>query len=125
MQKFSKYLLSLAIISLLTLPMLAMAQVNYGIGEINNGINGSMTVEDPRTVIGRIITIALGFLGVIAVVIIILAGFKWMTSGGNEEKASEAKKLMGAGVIGLVIILMAWAIATFIFNSLNSATNMT
>lgn len=122
MQKFSKYLLSFAIISLLALPMLAMAQADYGIQEIQTGINNSMTNSDPRTVVGRIITIALGFLGVIAVVIIILAGFKWMTAGGNEDKVSEAKKLMGAGVIGLVIILMAWAIAGFIFNSLNTAT---
>lgn len=68
--------------------------------------------------ISSIIRIALGFLGVIAVVIILLGGFKWMTSGGNDPKVVEAKKLIFSGIIGLVIVLSAYAIATFVINSI-------
>lgn len=68
--------------------------------------------------ISSIIRIALGFLGVIAVVIILLGGFKWMTSGGADTKVAEAKKLIFAGIIGLVIVLSAYAIATFVINSI-------
>jgi len=132
MQKFSKYLLSLAIICVLAIPMFTVVNgahaqtINnnmYGTADVSNGLQGSLSQKDPRTVVGQIITVVLGFLGVIAVGIILLGGFKWMTGGGNEDKVGEAKKLLGAGVIGLVIILSAWAIATFVIGSVFNATN--
>ncbi|MDP2736957.1 MAG: pilin [bacterium] len=78
--------------------------------------------RDPRDIAASVIRVILGFLGIIAVIIILLGGFKWMTAGGNEDKVGEAKKLITAGIIGLVIILAAFAIATFVLNSLLSAT---
>lgn len=75
------------------------------------------------TAIGRIVRIVLTFLGLIAVVIIILGGFQWMTSGGNEEKIASAKKLMGAGIIGLIIIVLAYAIASFVISSVTTIVN--
>jgi hypothetical protein len=72
--------------------------------------------------IAQIIRIALGFLGVIAVVIILLGGFKWMTAGGADPKVQEAKKLIFSGVIGLVIIIAAYAIASFVIESIVTAT---
>jgi len=126
MQKFSKFLLSLAIVTALAIPMVTMAQSNnnlFGINEVSTGLNNTLSTADPRVVVGRIINVVLGFLGVIAVGIILLGGFKWMTAGGNEDKVGEAKKLLGAGVIGLVIILSAWAIATFVINQIYSAVN--
>lgn len=123
MQKFSKHLLAFAIISLLVLPFVAMAQPSFGINEVETGLDNALAGGDPREMVGRIINMVLGFLGVIAVVIILLGGFKWMTAGGNEDKVAEARKLLGAGVIGLVIILAAWAVATFVINSIYNATN--
>lgn len=76
---------------------------------------------DLETTIGGIIRVILGLLGVIAVCIVLLGGFRWMTAGGNEEKVSEAKRLLLAGVIGLAIILSAWAISSFAIESLMSA----
>jgi len=46
-----------------------------------------------------------------------------MASGGNEEKIKGAKKLMGAAVIGLIIIVLAYAIATFVIGNLANVTN--
>ncbi|MFA5109655.1 MAG: pilin [Patescibacteria group bacterium] len=123
MKKTYKQLISLAIVSTLVLPVVALAQANFGLNEINNGLNNSLTSSDPRTVIGRVINIALSFLGVIAVGIILIGGFKWMTAAGNEEKTSEAKKLLGAGVIGLVIILASWGIATYLLSTFASQLN--
>lgn len=126
MKNISKHLISLAILAFLVVPAFALtahAQFDPGLNAVSNGLNNSLSSTDPRTVIGRIINMALGFLGVIAVGIVLLGGFKWMTAGGNEEKTGEAKKLLGAGVIGLVIILSSWAIATFIINSLMTAVN--
>ena len=105
------------VVSLLSaLPALALTTgINYGT------IIGLGT-RDVREVIMVIIQIIMGFLGIIAIIIVLAGGFKWMTAGGNEEKVAEAKKLIIAGVIGLVIVLTAFAIATFVVNSLVNAT---
>jgi hypothetical protein len=78
--------------------------------------------EDPRIIIGRIIQVALGLIGIIVVVLIIWAGFRWMTAAGREGEIEEAKKTLGAAVIGLVIILMAYSITTFVIGELFNAT---
>ncbi|MFH1711862.1 MAG: pilin [Patescibacteria group bacterium] len=76
-----------------------------------------------QSTIGNIINIVLGFLGIVAVVIVLWGGFKWMTAGGNDEKVGEARKLLIAGVIGLAIILSAYAITSFVVSSLLEASN--
>lgn len=77
---------------------------------------------DLKQTIGNLIKVALGFLGVVAVVIVLYGGFKWMVSGGNDEKVGEAKRLIISGIIGLAIILSAYAITTFVISSFLSAT---
>jgi hypothetical protein len=84
--------------------------------------NIGLTNNSPQVIVARIINVTLGFLGIIAVVIIVAGGFKWMTSGGSEDKIGEAKKLMAAGVIGLIIILASWGISRFVISSISSAT---
>jgi hypothetical protein len=121
----SKKLLSQIIIIVMALtiltPMLAVnAQVNFGL-EYGNAIG--LSEADPRTVAKNLIQVILGFLGIIAVVIILLGGFKWMTAAGNEDKVGEAKKIIVAGVIGLIIILGAWAIANFVLTNVMNAIN--
>lgn len=77
---------------------------------------------DLKATIGSLINVALQFLGVVTVVIILYGGFKWMTAGGNEEKVGEAKRLIIAGIIGLAIILSAYAISSFVIGSILTAT---
>ncbi|MFH1253649.1 MAG: hypothetical protein V1664_04990 [Candidatus Uhrbacteria bacterium] len=62
---------------------------------------------------GSIINTGLGFLGLIAVAIIIMGGFKWVTASGDDEKVKKARKYIYQGLIGLVIVLAAYAIAQF------------
>lgn len=78
--------------------------------------------SDLQTTIGSLIRVALGFLGVIAVCIVLYGGFKWMTAGGNDEKVGEAKRLMISGLIGLAIIMSAYAIASFVIGAVLDAT---
>ena len=78
--------------------------------------------DDPRSIAANIINIILGFLGILAVVLILFGGFKWMTAAGNEDKVAEAKKLLVAGVVGLIIILAAYALAAFILDAVFRAT---
>jgi Zn-dependent protease with chaperone function len=84
--------------------------------------NIGLGTRDVRVTISRIINVALGLLGIVAVVIVLSGGFKWMVAGGDEGKVDEAKKLITAGVIGLAIILSAYAIAQFVITSLIEAT---
>ncbi len=75
----------------------------------------------PVALVSRIVNIILGFVGVLAVVLIVLAGFKWMTSAGNEEQIREAKSLMRNAVIGLAIVLLAYIVTSFAVQSLSRA----
>jgi len=77
--------------------------------------------EDLTAVIARIIRAILGFLGIVAVVIILWGGFLWMTSGGSDEKVGKARKFIIMGIIGLAIVLAAYAIASFVITSLVAA----
>lgn len=99
----------------------ATADDLWGTGTAATYQSEGFSNSDPRDVVAKIIKIGLGFLGSIAVILIVLAGFKWMTAAGNEDKIAESKKLMGAAFVGLVIILLAFAITNFIINSVISA----
>ncbi len=77
--------------------------------------------NDPRLVIMSLVRLALGFVGIIAVIIIMYAGFLWMTSAGNEQKVDDAKKTLVNAVIGLVIILSAFLIVSFIINKISGS----
>ena len=72
--------------------------------------------------IGRIINVMLSVLGVIFFVLLVYGGFLWMTSQGNEDKVKKAKTLITDAVIGLIIILAAYAISSFVITSLVEAT---
>ena len=84
--------------------------------------NAGLGSADLMTAITSIIRTALGFLGIIAVIIIMLGGFKWMTAQGVQTKVDDAKKLIYAGITGLVIILSAFAIASFVINQITGVT---
>ncbi len=84
---------------------------------------GVATSADLITSIGRIINIFLGFLGVIFLVLLLYAGFLWMTAQGDPKTVEKAKNILKQAVIGLVIIASAWAITTFVLNALSGATS--
>lgn len=95
----------------------SFAQGDFGIEEVGVGIDNSLASgEDVRIVAGRFIQFALGFLGVLAVLLIMYAGFVWMTSGGDEEKIRKAKGILKSSVIGLIIVLSSWGLTTFILS---------
>lgn len=107
-----KIFLILSLAFLIGLP--ALAQDNFGLdpaGEIGLGSN------DPQSIIVNIIKIALGFLGLLAVIIIILGGFKFMVSGGSDESSRAAGKTIISGIIGLIIILSAWGIVNWLIST--------
>lgn len=77
---------------------------------------------DLISTIGRIITILLGLIGVVAVIMLIIGGFKYTVSGGNDKSVEAAKNQIMYAVIGIVITLLAAGIVQFVLSQLNSAT---
>lgn len=124
MKKGLKQLLLLISLSLLlSAPYFVFAQnSSTSTGPLDNLERvGSQSYEttsvDENTLIstiGQIINVCLGLLGIIFIVLIILAGFKWMTAQGSEEEVKSAKASLKTAIIGLIITLSAYAIWEFI-----------
>jgi len=82
---------------------------------------GSTPASDIEVIAGSIIRGFLGLLGIVFVVLMVYAGFTWMTAQGNEEKVHMAKKLIVQATIGLIVILAAYAITEFIVSNVQDA----
>lgn len=71
-------------------------------------------------IIASIINVVLSVLGIVLVVIIIYSGIQWMT-GDGESGTKAAKTRLTNAVIGLVIVVAAWAITSFVVSSIMGA----
>lgn len=74
--------------------------------------SGGKTIEGT---IALVIKIILSLLGVIFFVLLIYGGFLWMTSRGNEQEITRAKNIMKNSIIGLVIVIAAYAITSIVW----------
>lgn len=81
---------------------------------------GSDTPQKLPELIASLINIFLSVLGIIFVVIIVYAGYLWMTDGGEGKKVTKAKALIGQAIVGLVIIVAAYAITAFVIDKIAS-----
>lgn len=78
---------------------------------------------DLRTVIVNVIRWVLGFVTLVAVGYMIYGGYFWLTAAGNEQRVEKAKQVILQAAIGLVIMLMAWAIVLFVARTTGDLTN--
>lgn len=86
------------------------------------GLSGNSNLS---TIISVMIQVVLGFLGVVFLALTIMAGFKWMMSQGNEKEIEAAKGSIKNSVIGIIIVLAAYAITYSVFKYLPFASNGT
>ena len=109
------------IMLILSIPLLTTSSVVFA-GNIrlprSNIVASNINAWDTAS---SMIDKVLGFLGLIAVIIILYGGFRWMTAGGNEDAVKKAKHTLMAGIIGLVIIMAAWGIARFVISLMPTA----
>lgn len=120
MNKISKFATGLAVAAAAALPMTALAVTAFSIENVGGSI-GLGTADLKGTVI-NIINWVLGILALLAVIFVIYGGFTWLTAAGNEEKIEKAKKIIGAAVVGLIVILLAWAIVIFVAGTTRNVT---
>ena len=121
MKKYAIFFASMVwVVSFLAVPAMVGAQTDvFG---LQYGAATGLGQQDPRETAANIIKAALGILGIVAVVIVLWGGVMWMTAGGSEDKVGKAKKILFSGIIGLVIILSAFALTQFVVNQLIGAT---
>jgi hypothetical protein len=80
-----------------------------------DGVNTESTEENKLPIIiGNFIGVFLSFLGVIFFVLMIYGGTMWMTAGGKSEQIEKARKVIIHAILGVIIVLMAYAITTAI-----------
>lgn len=76
-------------------------------------------------IVATVIQIALSLLAIIFLILMVVAGFTWMTAAGNDEKVKKSTATIKTSIIGLVIILAAYAITYFVFKYLPFAGGST
>ena len=126
-KKIINILLSLSFIFFIAVAMLPTASASIlGEGATNQlkentdlvGMSGGMGQASVGSIIATIIQAALGLLAAIFLALMIFAGFQWMTASGNETQVKKAQDTIKTAVIGLIIVLAAYAITYFVFKVL-------
>lgn len=79
---------------------------------------GSSGTQDVRLTTANIINTGFLLIGIIFVIIVMISGAFYLFSQNDPEKKAKAKKIVISGIIGLLIVLLAFSITTFILNAL-------
>jgi hypothetical protein len=103
------------VVAIMVLPMVTGAQFRTPTAPGTDPLPAQNTATE---VILRIIQIALAIAGLIAVIFLIIGGFRYITAGGNEEAAEGAKKTITNSIIGIVVVILAFVIVRVISNAL-------
>jgi amino acid transporter len=109
------FLLGLCIL----VPMGASAQLDLGADLTKNaagtaGYDGNTNEQTFAQLIGTIIKGFLSFIGVIFLVLMVYAGYLWMTAQGEESQIEKAQEIIKSSIIGLIITVGAYTITAFV-----------
>jgi len=78
----------------------------------------------PAAAVGKIVQLLLGFIGVVFFSLMFWGGFRWMTARGNQENADSGKTTLENAVMGFLVVLISYALTTFIVENLFTAPNI-
>lgn len=102
-------------------PLFASAQSSQntlnGLKQTGDKVEG-VSREPLSAQVGNIVGAILSFVGVIFLLLMIYGGLMWMTARGNEEQVQKARSTIVAAIIGLVVVMAAYAITSFIGGAL-------
>ncbi len=123
-KKIAYTLLSTAIaLPILSSPTLSAGK--YGLEDTAKRSGLSQYGSDLPTLTGAIIGTALSVIGVVFFILMIYGGFLWMTARGKEEYVTKAKDTIIAAIVGLILVLGAYAITSFVFNAVGGGGGTT
>ncbi|MDB4939778.1 MAG: hypothetical protein JWO40_203 [Candidatus Doudnabacteria bacterium] len=120
-----KIIASLILFVLVLVPNLHFAAAACANDNVDPAVSGVFKVSSfcsAGDLIATIITMLLGLISLIAVVVIILGGYKYVTSQGNAENAGAARKQITYAVVGLVVAVLAYSVVAIVNNTILSAS---
>ena len=94
----------------------AAGAAKSGFDEVNKTVGAS---DDLHGSVGVILNIVYSIIGIVAVVMVVIGGVSYATSQGDPGRLKKAKDTILYGIIGLVIVLMAFAITNFVLDALS------
>lgn len=115
-------------LSTLALPLIVRADAYKGLSGANESVDaiasgGGLSTKSLPSLVGNLINVLLGVLGIVFVVLVVYAGFLYLTSQGEETNVKKAKKLLTQSIIGLIIIIAAYGISSYVVSALITATS--
>lgn len=117
-----KNILPATLVALLA-PAITSAQGLKDAGKNLEGVAGQAGLggqSDLATLVGGIIQAALSLIGLIFFILMVYAGYYWMTARGEESRVEKAKDSIKTAIIGLIIVMLAYAITTFVTTRLSN-----
>ncbi len=93
----------------------AAKEAKKGFETVNQTVGAS---DDLHGSVGVILNIVYSIIGIVAVVMVVIGGVSYATSQGDPGRLKKAKDTILYGIIGLVIVLMAFAITNFVLTAL-------
>ena len=72
------------------------------------------TIQGFECIFGNILQIATTLAGIALFAMLLIGGFKYMTSGGDPKGAEQAKGTMTSALMGLVLLIVAWLLLKFV-----------
>lgn len=138
-QKIKKSLFALAALVALSVPALAPMSAAAATTDIKGGLcsgsdfeittqgnnascSNNTNTSNINDLLRKVVNVISAIVGVVAVVMIIVGGFKYITSGGDSSNVSGAKNTIIYAIIGLVIVALAQLIVRFVLNQTSSIT---
>jgi hypothetical protein len=121
----------LGINSFFLFPLATLAAVPSAITESRDELSQVGDITEMSTasslpiLVGRGINVLLGALGIVFLILVIYAGVLYLTDQGAGDKAKKAMKLLTTAVIGIVIIVAAYAISNYIIGAMVALTSST
>ena len=122
MKKLKVIALSLMLTTLMFAPVLAQGNLNNASSLLKRSAGqAGVQQESPDVIVGTVINTFLTTVGLIFLLLMIYAGYLWMTARGEEAQVDKAKKIISNSLIGIVVVLSAFAITTLITSRLEAA----
>jgi hypothetical protein len=102
------------------------ASTKYGL-DVTAGASGLLekSPKDVPTIVGNVLGTVLSMISVVFFALMIYGGFTWMVSRGSSEEATKALNTVFAAIIGIIIVMAAYAITTFVFKSVGNESSAT
>jgi glucose uptake protein GlcU len=120
MKKLLKIVLPVLICGLFTVATVASASALT----LQEGAQAAQCDGCPSELFGdtgvfrQVTNVILYIVGIIAVIMLIIGGIKYVVSGGDSKKVTDAKNTVLYAIIGLVICFLAFAIVNFVISAL-------